>query len=121
MTEAPQPAIANVPRETSPGQKYVSPFRQTQGERTRAAIVEAAWALVAEGNLRPEAKDIAARSGCHKSAITRHFGALHLLLRCMVRERPFDIGRAAGLSPAIVSDHPDIVWLLITGKRRERL
>lgn len=102
--------------------KYVSGFRRGQGERTRAAIVEAALSLIGEGGFRPEALAIGERAGCHPSAIVRHFGALHLLYRVIAREHAGAVLEAIGLEPM---DDPrttalqnDLVWIVMTGARR---
>lgn len=102
--------------------KYVSGFRRGQGERTRAAIVEATLALVSAGNFRPDALTIGAQVGCHPSAIMRHFGALHLLYRVIAREHAGAVLEALGIEPL---DDPrttalqsDLVWIVMTGARR---
>lgn len=126
-----------VPRDVSQGtlakvdcgatRKYVSGFRRGQGERTRAAIVEATLALVAAGNFRPDALTIGARVGCHPSAIMRHFGALHLLYRVIAREHAGAVLEALGIEAAVSECGSDprttalqdaLVWIVMTGARR---
>lgn len=105
-----------------PARKYVSGFRRGQGERTRAAIVEAALASIAIGSFRPDALTIGARAGCHPSAIVRHFGALHLLYRVIAREHAGAVLEALGIEPMddarTAALQNDLVWIVMTGARR---
>jgi len=107
------------------GPRYVSPFRRAQGERTRAAIVAAALGLIAEGNFRPEAREIGRLAGIHRSAVVRHFGSLGLLYRVIAREHAGAVLAALGLEAMADARtgalQDDLVWIAMTGQRRPRL
>jgi AcrR family transcriptional regulator len=108
--------------ESGASRKYVSFYRLRQGEHTREAILDAALKLIAAGNFRPDAKEIAAVAGCHKSAVTRHFGAVKLLYRVIAREHTAAVAKAAGLFFTVDhSDQADVVWLIMVGRPRETL
>lgn len=122
-------ALAPVSHETLPqpeiGRRgYFSPVRTTQGDRTRAALVAALLASVAAGRFRPEARDLARVAGVHKSAVTRHYGALHLLYRVIAREHAEAVveamqrhGRLAG--PVVEADVKPLAWLVMVGEPKE--
>jgi AcrR family transcriptional regulator len=124
---APPPAGAReraVSRETlaqpeSAGRKYVSPFRRNQGERTRAALVDATLSFVRQGCFRPEAREIAEVAGCHKSAVTRHFGSLDLLYRVIARGHWSEVLLAAGIDDCHDRRHIDLAWLIMVGRPRD--
>jgi AcrR family transcriptional regulator len=120
MTPVSRETLAQTDCETS--RRYLSFYRQSKGERTRAAIIGSALKLIAAGNFRPEAKEIAADAGCDNSAVTRHFGAVELLYRVIAREHTAAVAKAAGLFFTV--DHADqagLVWLIMVGRRREKL
>lgn len=75
------------------------------------------------GDFRPEASAIAARAGVHKSAINRHFTAVHLLHRVIARERPGAVLDALGLvaldDARTLALQSDLVWISMTGRRRD--
>ncbi len=48
--------------------------RTTRGERNRQALLDAAYDLIAEGNLAPSSQEIAQRAGVGLRGIFRHFG-----------------------------------------------
>ena len=117
---------AEVPHETlaQPKRRYVSGFRRRKAEQTREALLDAAVTLLGEGDFRPEAAAVAKRAGVHKSAINRHFSAIHLLHRVVARERPGAVLEALGLSPLddarTMALQNDLVWIAMTGGRRPR-
>jgi AcrR family transcriptional regulator len=104
----------------SAGRKYVSPFRQNQGQRTRQAIVDAALAFIEQGNFRPKAREVAEIAGCHKSAVTRHFGSIDGLYRLIAREHATAVIRAAEQHDvSLPYDHAKVAWLIMVGRKRE--
>ena len=115
---------ANVSRETSrPGarpasRRYGSPFRRHQGELTRQALIEAAVAIVAEGGVRPEAREIARRAGVHQAAIVRHFGGLARLHRLLAEERAVEVAAGAGFGTLPLERQRDLAWAILVGTRR---
>lgn len=124
--------LAPVSHETlaQPKRRYVSGARRRKAERTREALLDAAVALIGEGYFRPEASAIAARAGVHKSAINRHFSAIHLLHRVVARERAGAVLEALGIvtirDDVHVFDYArtaalqaDLVWIALTGRRRD--
>lgn len=118
-------ALAPVSREAfaQPKRRYVSGFRRRKAETTREALLDAAVALIESGDFRPEAASIAKRAGVHKSAVNRHFSAIHLLHRVIARERPGAVLEALGLvwmdDPRTETLQADLVWIALTGRRRE--
>lgn len=103
---------------------YFSPVRTTQGDRTRAALMAAMLASIGAGRFRPEARDLAQVAGVHKSAVTRHYGALHLLYRVIAREHADTVveamkrhGRLAG--PVDPVDVKPLAWLVMVGEPKE--
>jgi hypothetical protein len=120
---------ASVPREAlaQPRRRYCSGARRKKAERTREALVDATVALISAGDFRPEAAAIAKRAGVHKSAVNRHFSAIHLLHRVIARERPGAVLEALGIEAPLSecgSDartaglQSDLVWIVMTGARR---
>lgn len=108
----------DVSRETlahadSAKRRYVSPARRHRSEATRVALLDEALQLVAQGNFRPTAREIAARARVHPSAVTRHFGSVELLYRIVARERRHDVLAAIGAHEAA-----DLAWLVMVGKPR---
>lgn len=105
-----------------PKRRYVSGFRRRKAEQTREALLDAAVALIEAGDFRPEASAIAARAGVHKSAVNRHFTALHLLHRVVARERAGAVLDALGLvsmeDARTAALQGDLVWIVMTGARR---
>ena len=65
--------------------------RAARRARNRTAVLDAAIALFAEGNLQPTAGDIAARSGVSHRSINRYFPDNRTLLRAAV-DRQIEIG-----------------------------
>ena len=112
---------ANVSRETSrpAPRRYGSPFRRHQSELTRQALIEAAVAIVAEGGVRPEAREIAARAGVHQAAIVRHFGGLARLHRLLAEERAVEVAAGAGFAQLPLERQRDLAWAILVGTRRE--
>jgi AcrR family transcriptional regulator len=109
----------------SGGGKYVSPFRQGQGERTRTAILEAALQLIRKGRFRPEARELASLADIHRSAVVRHFGSLQLLYNVIAREHADKVLQALGIEPMddarTCALQDDLVWIAMTGHRRPPL
>jgi len=93
------------------GRRYVSAYRQYQGELTREALIKAALLIVGRGNFRPDAREIAGLAGVHQSAVNRHFGSVELLYRVLAREHSEAVCQAA------LGEHP--AWLIMVGKKRE--
>jgi AcrR family transcriptional regulator len=58
--------------------------RQLRRERNREAVVEALLDLYAEGNLRPNAEEIAARSGLSPRSLFRYFDDVDDLIRSAI-------------------------------------
>lgn len=116
-----------VSRETladRPRRKYHSGYRNRRGEETRRRLVDAVLASIGEGRFRPTADDIAERAGCAKALIFDHFGALKLLNHVVAREHADRVLEAIGIEP-LDSDAADaykrnLVWIVMTGKRRPR-
>jgi len=54
--------------------KKTADGRTTRGERNRQALLDAAYDLIAEGNLAPSSQEIARRAGVGLRGIFRHFG-----------------------------------------------
>lgn len=117
-------SLAPVSREAlaQPKRRYVSGFRRRKAETSREALLDAAVALISAGDFRPEAASIAKRAGVHKSAINRHFSAIHLLHRVIARERPGAVLEALGIEPMdddrTAALQADLVWIALTGARR---
>jgi AcrR family transcriptional regulator len=117
--------IAPVPREAfaQPKRRYYSPARRKKAEATREALLDAAVAMIAEGDFRPEASAIAARAKVHPATINRHFSAIHLLYRVVARERSGAVLEALGLFPIdvprLAALQADLVWIALTGRRRD--
>jgi len=65
--------------------------RAARRARNRTAVLDAAIALFAEGNLQPSAGDIAARSGVSHRSINRYFPDNRALLRAAV-DRQIETG-----------------------------
>ncbi len=103
--------------------KYHSPHRRRQAEATRAALVKAALALIAKGNFRPTAQEIARGAlGLHKSVVVRYFGGAAELHAIIAQDHPDAVLRALGIEP--LDDAPtvalqlNLVWVVMTGRRR---
>lgn len=103
----------------SDGRRYVSPFRQNQGERTRAALVEATLSFVRQGNFRPEAREVAERAGRHASAVVRHFGSIDLLYRVIARGHWSEVLHAARIDDCHDRRNVDLAWMIMVGQPRE--
>jgi AcrR family transcriptional regulator len=101
--------------------RYVSAARTHQGEATRKRLIEAVVAFAQAGNFRPSGLEIARRAGVHSSTITRQFGSLELLNRCVAREHAEAIVVAADIVSADDGMHAtrDVAWLILVGKPRE--
>ena len=118
--------LASVSREAfaQPKRRYVSGFRRRKAEQTREALLDAAVELIAEtGDFRPEASAIAKRARVHKSAVNRHFSAIHLMHRVIARERSGAVREALGLElrydSRMAALQADLVWIAMTGRRRD--
>ena len=103
--------------------RYHSPFRRRQAEATRTALMKAALALIAKGNFRPTAQEIArSASGMHKSAVVRYFGGAAELHAIIAQDHPDAVLRALGIEPlddaAAIALQLNIVWVVMTGRRR---
>lgn len=57
--------------------------RRSRSERSRAAILDAALALIREGNLLPTAQQITARAGVGTRTFFRHFEDMETLFRAV--------------------------------------
>lgn len=107
-----------------PKRRYRSSARRYRASLTREALLDAAVELIVEtGDFRPEASAIAARAKVHKSAINRHFSAIHLMHRVIARERPGAVLEALGLvaldDSRTAALQSDLVWIAMTGRRRD--
>lgn len=119
-----------VPREAlaQPKRRYRSSARRYRAAQTREKMLDAAIALIAAGDFRPEGAAICKRAGVHKSAVNRHFSAIHLLYRVIARERPGAVLEALGIEAPFSecgSDartaalRADLAWIAMTGRRRD--
>ncbi len=79
-----------------------------RGSRTRDAILDALVELLAEGNLQPSSREIAARAGVARRSVFHHFGDVTLLYLAAVerqaaRHRPHitTVDPAGGLDDRI--------------------
>ena len=54
--------------------------RVRRSRETRARLIEATWGLLAEGNWRPTAREIAQRTGVSQRTVFAHFGTLNDLM-----------------------------------------
>jgi AcrR family transcriptional regulator len=104
--------------------KYHSPYRRRRGEKTRAALIGAVLAFVAEGQWRPKASAIAQRAGVDGAAINQHFGSQRGLNRTVACEHAVEVLQSLGIEPL---DDPltdasqrELVWIVMTGERRAR-
>lgn len=116
----PSPGLPAVSRQTlaeSPRRKYVSPARRHRAERSRQALIDAVLGFARKGNFRPTTAEITRRAGCSSSAITRHFGALDVLYRCVAREQSRAVMQAAGFD-VDRSREADLAWLIMVGQPR---
>ena len=71
----------------------VADGRVVRGERNRKALLDAAYNLIAEGNLAPAAPEIAERAGVGLRGLFRHFGDMEGL-RAALDERTSAEGAA---------------------------
>jgi hypothetical protein len=95
--------------------RYRSGCRTAKAKRTWQAIVEAALALIAEGNFRPTLSQVAERAMVGRNRINDHFGYIHLLYRVLARERSEAVAEAAGLGGLPEAEQKRLVWLIMTG------
>jgi TetR/AcrR family transcriptional regulator, regulator of autoinduction and epiphytic fitness len=77
--------------------------RLTRAARTRASVVEALLTLNEEGNLRPTARDIAAKAGVSLRSLYVHFDDLEALF---VAASNRHAERLAAILPPLVTDGP---------------
>lgn len=77
--------------------------RLTRAARTRASVVEALLTLNEEGNLRPTARDIAAKAGVSLRSLYVHFDDLEALF---VAASDRHAERLAAILPPLVTDGP---------------
>ena len=69
----------------SPGRMHKGEIPKERGERTRARIAEAVIALLAESDLPPTAKEVAARAGVSVRLVFHHFEDMDALYRAVSR------------------------------------
>ena len=104
--------------------KYHSPYRRQRGEKTRAALIGAVLAFVAEGQWRPKASAIAQRAGVDGAAINQHFGSQRGLNRTVACEHTVEVMQSLGIQPfddpRTYASQADLVWIVMTGERRSR-
>jgi AcrR family transcriptional regulator len=81
--------------------------RAARRARNRTAVLDAAIALFAEGNLQPTAGDIAARSGVSHRSINRYFPDNRALVR--VRLDAYEVLGATARASAVMSATSRIV------------
>lgn len=100
--------------------RYRSGYRTEKAARTATRIRDAALDLVAAGNFRPSLHEVAARAGVGPGRVNAHYGYIHLLWRVLAREHTDEVAEAAGL-PSSLSTHARsrLVWLIMTGERRQ--
>ena len=77
--------------------------RLTRAARTRASVVEALLTLNEQGNLRPTARDIAAKAGVSLRSLYVHFDDLEALF---VAASDRHAQRLAAILPPLVTDGP---------------
>jgi TetR/AcrR family transcriptional regulator, regulator of autoinduction and epiphytic fitness len=61
--------------------------RTVRGERTRQALVDALFALLAEGELRPTGETIARRAGVSERSVFQHFPDREALFEAVARQQ----------------------------------
>lgn len=118
------PAIADVSRETFSERRSVSRSRygnakSVRGARMQKKLLDAAFALVSSGNLRPTAGEIATHAGVRKNAVNEQFGYTAELYQALVVDRLTDLRRVLGvpaLLPLVEQEH--LVWLIVAGTPR---
>lgn len=115
MTAVPREILAQSGSTTR--RKYRSPNRAGQAAISRQAILKATLQLIAAGDFRPEAKEIAALAGIHRSAVTRLFGSVDLLYRVIAREHAGAVMAAVRGPDAL--EEKDLAWLIMVGQPRE--
>lgn len=118
-------AVAPVPREACPAsnvekRRYRSPSLTTKGAHAKQKLIDAALALIAEGDFRPTGKAICARAGVLPSKLTYHFRHVDLLMKIIAREYWQDVLRQSEF--VVGGDEREearFVWLLLVGRRKE--
>lgn len=109
-----KPDIANASRET---RRYVSAYRQHQGDDKKRRMVEAALELIDEGRLRPTARAIVERVGCSPCNLVHHFGSIDGLYEQLAADHAAAIAKAAGLFFIVQPDNqPYVVRLILFGR-----
>jgi len=117
---------ADASRETSPTRTFglrhsINAAPTPKGARARAELIDAALALVAEGNLRPSAKDVARRAKRWPQHIQAHFDCLHMLHRATVRARLPELVAALRLPATLTdADCERLVWLIVAGVEKPK-
>jgi AcrR family transcriptional regulator len=86
-TDAHTDPVAQVRREPSGDDGRVTDGRQRRRLRNREAVVEALLDLYRDGNLRPSAEEIAARSGLSPRSLFRYFDDVDDLTRTAMRRQ----------------------------------
>lgn len=100
--------------------RYRSPSLTNKGARAKQKLIDAALALIEEGDFRPTGKAICARAGVLPSRLTYHFRHVDLLMKIIAREYWSDVLRH---SEFVVGgddrEEARFVWLLLVGRRKE--
>jgi AcrR family transcriptional regulator len=86
-TDAPTDPVADVRGGSPAGDDRITDGRQLRRRRNREAVVEALLDLYRDGNLRPSAEEIAARSGLSPRSLFRYFDDVDDLTRTAMRRQ----------------------------------
>ncbi|WP_425065594.1 hypothetical protein [Reyranella sp.] len=119
-------AAANVSRETFSEPRSFSRSRygnakSVKGARMQQKLLDAAFALVAAGTLRPSSAEIAARANVRRNAVNEQFGYTAELYEALASDRFVDLRRVLGI-PALLplADQQRLVWLIVAGVEKPR-
>lgn len=93
---------------------------QKRGDRTRERLVEGVIAFANAGRYRVSVADLARYADVHRTAVNRHFGAIHLLYRVVARSHWEHIRFPMPLVfMDEMADRRALVWALLVGEPRE--
>lgn len=100
--------------------RYRSPSLTNKGARAKQKLIEAALALIEEGDFRPTGKAICERAGVLPSKLTYHFRHVDLLMKIIAREYWSEVLRQSEF--VVGGDEREearFVWMLLVGRRKE--
>lgn len=113
----PREALASAPPANR--RRYASPYRVSEAERKRAALIGAVLVLAARGNYRGTAQQLADLAKVRRQSLGRYFGSVDQLYRVVARDhwQQVHLPPAAGL---MAGPFKDLVWLVLVGKPQDR-